>query len=428
MSGVSARSAAAGRPSRGGPGAAVEADVVIVGAGAAGLSLAWRLAGRAWPDARPPTVALVEPPPGPTRSPDRTWCFWAEPASEWAELATASWRRLRVRGPDGDVVTANTPRPYTMLRSPEFTSTLRGRLAGARRLTFLAGTVTAVTERPGEGPRVAGVDPGGAPFGARAGWVFDSRPPRRPPPARALLWQRFRGYFVRAEADRFDPSVAELMDLRVPQPPVGVAFVYLLPLTPREALIEHTVFCPASVPPPDFDAALRHYTSAVRPLGAYTVTGVEQGAIPMSDGIYPRRRSAHVIPIGAAAGAIRPATGYAFAAISRQTAAVDAALRAGRDPAPPPPLGRRHRVMDAVLLRALAAGRVDGARFFADLFARNSVTRVLDFLDGRSTLGQDLALGLRVPVPPMLRCAAELPFARRSRPEPADAQSGDDRC
>ncbi|WP_408648756.1 lycopene cyclase family protein [Streptomyces lienomycini] len=65
--------------------------------------------------------------------------------------------------------------------------------------------------------------------------------------------------------------------------------------------------------------------------------------------------------------------------------------------------------MDAVLLRALDTGRVDGPDLFFRLFDRVPAGRLLRFLDGRSRLYEDLAVGLRVPVLPMLRTAAELP-------------------
>ncbi|PSK54965.1 hypothetical protein B0E38_03358 [Streptomyces sp. 111WW2] len=53
----------------------LDADIVVVGAGAAGLSLAHRLPARASLRAVS-SVVLVDPPPGPLRPPRRTWCFW----------------------------------------------------------------------------------------------------------------------------------------------------------------------------------------------------------------------------------------------------------------------------------------------------------------------------------------------------------------
>jgi lycopene beta-cyclase len=64
--------------------------------------------------------------------------------------------------------------------------------------------------------------------------------------------------------------------------------------------------------------------------------------------------------------------------------------------------------MDAVLLRALDSGRVDGPALFTRLFARVPMERLLRFLDGRTRLYEDVAIGLRTPVGPMLRSAVEL--------------------
>ncbi|OSC57206.1 lycopene cyclase, partial [Streptomyces sp. 4F] len=71
----------------------------------------------------------------------------------------------------------------------------------------------------------------------------------------------------------------------------------------------------------------------------------------------------------------------------------------------------------AVLLRALDTGRVDGPDLFFRLFERVPAGRLLRFLDGRSRLFEDLAVGVRTPVLPMLRTAAELPWLPR-RPRP----------
>jgi lycopene beta-cyclase len=403
-----------------------DADIAIVGAGASGLSLAWRLVQRPRPgNSRAPRIVLIEPPPGPEGNGDRTWCFWEEPGGEWDELVTASWTRLLVRGHDGRLMNEATPRPYKMLRSADLCRAIDERLAREARVRRVSGTVSSVADAPGSGGgMVYGKDAGGRALELSARWVFDSRPPGPGglPPARTTLLQHFRGWFVTTAADLFDPAVAELMDFRTPQPPAGLSFAYVLPLSAREALVEYTEFSPAPLTGEEYDAALRHYTSAVRPLGDFTVTGTETGVIPMTDGVFPRRLGATVFPLGAAAGAIRPSTGYAFAAIQRQTAAIAAAYHAGRTPQPPRAHSRRHRAMDAVLLRALATGRVDGAEFFTRLFHSNPLPRVLRFLDGRSGLAEEWALGLRAPVGPMLRSLAELPLLPRTSapalPEP----------
>ncbi|WP_374772138.1 lycopene cyclase family protein [Streptomyces sp. NBC_01310] len=393
-----------------------DADVVIVGAGAAGLSLALRLTDPGPGGLGPLSVVLLEAPPGPLRPLERTWCFWEAGPGEYDGLLTAQWDRLGVTAPDGrQTQTALSPTRYKMLRSADFQKGA-DRTLDARRCTRRGVTVESVRDSA-VGAEVTGRDGDGRAVVVRARWAFDSRPRHPLPAARTTLLQHFKGWFVRTSSPAFDPGVAQLMDFRTPQPERGLAFAYVLPTSRTEALVEYTRFSQSVLTGPAYDSELLHYCQQVLGLGPMTVTATEQGVIPMTDGRFPRRSGRAVVPIGAAGGATRPSTGYTFAAIQRQTRAIDAALREGHDPAVPGPHRRRSLVMDAVLLRALATGRVDGARFFADLFRSVPSERLLRFLDGDTSLGEDLAIGLRTPMAPMLLSLLELPLVRR-RPPP----------
>lgn len=386
-----------------------DTQVVIVGAGAAGLSLAYRLAASP-PGGRPLDVTLVDAPPGPLRPPERTWCFWEEPGGEYDDVLTASWERLRVRGPGGELVEGRIdPLRYKMLRSGPFEQLVRERAPGVSRLEA---AVESITDLP-RGVEVRGTTADGGRLRLRARWAFDSRPPRVPPPARTTLLQHFRGWFVRTTRPVFDPAVAELMDFRTPRPAAGLSFGYVLPLNECDALVEYTEFSPTVLDDAGYERALRHYTGEVLGLPGFTVTAAEGGVIPMSDGRFPRRAGASVFRIGTAGGATRPSTGYTFAAVQRQTRAVALALGRGRCPAPPPAHSARARWMDAVLLRALASGRVDGADLFTRLFREVPMERLLRFLDGGTGVREDVAIGLHTPVLPMLRTVAELPWLPR---------------
>ncbi|MFH9574576.1 lycopene cyclase family protein [Streptomyces sp. NPDC017230] len=393
----------------------VDADIVVVGAGAAGLSLVHRLP-VGTPRAAAPSVVLVDPPPGPLRAPRRTWCFWESDPGRFDAATTASWEWLRVRGRDGAVVLRHiAPARYKMIRSDDFEALVDRDLKdrpGLRRLEATAGTVTTL---PDGSACVPVTDASGAHLGLRARWVFDSRPPDRLPPARTRLLQHFRGWFVRTERPVFDPGVVDLMDFRTGQPARGLSFGYVLPTGRHTALVEYTEFGPAPLTSDAYDSALEDYTRRVLRTGATEVLSTEQGVIPMTDAVFERRAegSGAVFRIGVAGGATRASTGYTFAAVQRQSDAIARAVRAGRRPVPPPPHPARARLMDAVLLRALDAGRVDGPDLFFRLFDRVPAGRLLRFLDGRSRLYEDLAVGVRTPVLPMLRTAAELPWLPR---------------
>ncbi|PRH76785.1 lycopene cyclase, partial [Streptomyces solincola] len=265
----------------------VNDGVVVVGGGAAGLTLAhWLTRTGAGP------VTVVEAPEGPLRPAERTWCHWDDGPGEFEEAVTAEWSRLRITGPDGGVVEAEpAPLRYRMLRSTPFERLVHARLAAHPGAGLLRATVHGVRGRtdgaPGAEVHGAGAD--GRPFTLWGRYVFDSRPLPGLPPARTTLLQHFRGWFVHTDRPRFDPATAHLMDFRVPQPAHGLAFGYVLPLAEDRALVEYTEFSRRPLERAAYDSALTHYTGRVLGLGAFAVTGTEQGVIPMTDARFPRR-------------------------------------------------------------------------------------------------------------------------------------------
>lgn len=361
------------------------APVVVVGAGAAGLGLAVRLADQGTPD-----VVLIS---SPTPPPERTWCSWQRHDVPWTDAVAHRWPAAEVAGPDGDVVRLDlAPYRYEMVRSRDFERWAAGRLGGIER-------VAANVDRVEDGPERAVVHAGARSIAAQ--WVFDTRPAPPAGPGTTRLLQHFRGWFVRTVSDAFDPDVAGLMDLRTPQPARGVAFGYLLPLTASTALVEHTVISRERLTDEQYDTALRAWTADLPP---FEVEQVEDGVIAMTDAPFERRVGRRVFRLGAAGGATRPSSGYTFTAAQRQAATVAVALRQpGTVPTPMPAYPSRHRAMDGVLLRALDRGHLDGARFFAGLFTRQPPVRVLRFLDGDSSPLEELRLMAAAPRWPMLR-------------------------
>lgn len=391
-------------------------DFLVLGAGPTALGLADRLA-----RAGTATVTVVEPPDGPPRPPERTWCFWGTAADDVEPAVRATWSRLRIHAPDGDATTVD-PRPltYRMLRSASYERLVRARLdasPGARVLRASAGSVRAADG----GAEVRCSCPDGGELTLRARLVFDSRPAPAAAPARTTLLQDVTGWFVRTAHRRFDPAVADLMDFRVTQPPHGLAFGHVLPLAPDHALVGYTECARPPLTPAAHAAALSHYCRKVLGLGAFTVEAAEHGVVPVTDARFPRRAGPAVLRIGTAGGATRPPTGRALAAVRRESRAAADALRDG-GVILPAPHGRHALALDAVLLRALDTGRIDGPAYFTRLFRTTPAERVLRFLDGTASSREEWGIRMRGPVLPMLRTAAELPFLpRRPRPGAAPA-------
>ena len=401
----------------------VEVDLAVVGAGGAGLSLLTQLdrlvtAGQGAPGGggsrRVPSVALIDPVH--RRADDRTWCFWDDGHNDVEQAVHRAWSKVELVDALGrsQLLDLGSMR-YVMVRSKDFYA-----LADDAAARLGAVRIPAPADQVGDGLVLAGG------LKVRATWVFDSRPAPPLRPANTALLQHFRGWSVRFARDMFDPELPILMDFSVPQPGRGVAFGYLLPSSPRRALVEYTEFSPARLTGAAYDAALHAYLH--RRFGAapndYVIDHVEDGAIPMTDAVHARRVDAATFRLGTAGGATRGSTGYTFAAMQRQGAAVAAAVLAGREPMAPAAYPPRHRWMDAVMLRALDRGLVGGPELFAALFRHNPPQRVLRFLDGRSSRREELALMATAPTVPMLRASlgdAAARARRRRTPAPAAA-------
>ncbi|GIJ20954.1 lycopene cyclase [Micromonospora lutea] len=341
-------------------------------------------------------IAVVDPVH--RRGQDRTWAFWDQPGNDLDDLLSASWSRVEVVTPHTHRALDLTPLRYAMLRSgPIYQRAAEAeRRLGAVRIVAAAGRV----DDDGERVLVHAVDGRSL---LRARWLLDSRP--RPPrrPGRTNWLQHFRGWWLAADRPVFDPARAVLMDFRTPQPARGVSFGYVLPVDSRYALVEYTEFSPDLLTGAAYDAALAGYRDLLGLDPArLTVTEVENGVIPMTDGPFVARPSPRVVRLGTAGGATRPSTGFTFSAMYRQAEQVARAVAAGRPPVPTPAYPRRHRWMDAVALRALDAGLVDGPDFFGRLFARNPADRVLRFLDGHTTVAEDLAVMRSTRLRPMV--------------------------
>ncbi|SCL32593.1 lycopene beta-cyclase [Micromonospora rhizosphaerae] len=373
--------------------APVDVDLALVGGGgAASLVLAaldrYGVSGL--------RIAVVDPVH--KRGQDRTWAFWDRPGNDLDPMLSARWSRVEVVTPAGRRVLALAPLRYAMLRSDAVYARAAEaeRRLGATRIGAAAGAL----DDDGQRVLVRGTD--GRPL-VRADWVLDSRP--RPPerPGRTNWLQHFRGWWVETDEPTFDPERAVLMDFRTPQPARGVSFGYVLPVSDRYALVEYTEFSPWLLTDDAYDLALRRYVGlAGLDPAALRIREVENGVIPMTDAPFVARPSPRVVRLGTAGGATRPSTGFTFSAMRRQADQVARALAAGRPPVPRPAYPRRHRWMDAVALRALDRGRVDGPEFFNRLFARNPADRVLRFLDGATSPAEDLAVMRSSPLLPMM--------------------------
>lgn len=387
----------------------VDYDYLIVGGGAAGLSLAYHLSQE--PRLADKTVLLIEPEAKDQN--DRTWSFWTAEPHLFEAVVAHEWRQIAFRSPGFERVIGLGPYRYQMIRGLDFYAFVRRALAANPRFTLQRGTVDALANTP------AGVRAHGSGGTATARYGFDSRPPAmvRNPAKHRYLLQHFVGWEVETDADAFDPAVVEFMDFRGPQHHEA-RFVYVLPFGPRRALVEYTLFSETPLPRAEYENHIAEYlqhTLGLKP-AQYRVVAEEAGAIPMTDHPLPARAGAHIVNLGTRGGRAKPSTGYAFRRIQAHSARLVAALAAtGRLPADATGDRWQFHLFDTLLLDIMQRRGETTRDIFRQLFARNPVARIFRFLDETTSWADNLRVMHSVAPGPFLRSIGHVLRGRPGR-------------
>lgn len=332
---------------------------VILGAGLAGLSLADALLGQGVTS----DITLVDTRTGFTD--DRTWCFWDVQPHPYRHLVRERWAAWTFAGGAAIHRQRSHAMPYCHLPAMAFYEDVLRRIRAAPNCRLLLGTT--VAEVSGRAGAVTVATSAGD---LRATHCFDALGTggptwgsAMPAPGPGTLAQRFLGWFVQAQAPVFDSSCVTLMDFDV-TPNGELRFMYVLPFSATSALVEDTSIGHHGVDPDASRNEIRRYLYERHRIDDVTVDREEQSVLPMIAGA-PAEPAAPVIPVGTAAGALRPSSGYAFVRTQLQVRHIARAVAIGR-PTVVPVERRREALLDRVFLEAL---RQDPAGFAHHMLA-----------------------------------------------------------
>ena len=369
---------------------ALDADVLIAGAGLSGLSLAVALLDAGLPDTA--RILLVDPRETLSGA-DRTWCFYDLVPHAFEAAVTHRWSQWRVRNGTAEVLRSASPITYCRIPGERFYELALERLA-VQRVEFALGvTVEHLDDR---GSYVEAHTSGGV---LRARLAMDSRPPllTRAPAhdADVNLLQHFRGSVVRSAEPVFDVDTATLMDFDVSQVH-GIHFVYVLPFDAHTALVESTFFTEHPLPDDVYEEAIQTWLARSHPGVAFQTISHEGGAIPMTTEPFDAWPSPRIARIGTAGGHVKPSSGYAFLAVQRFVRdfapRVVAALRTGGVAEPPAVRNPRTVALDAIFLSYLRSRPERGPETFYRLFERVPPAVLARFLSDTGTLADDLTV------------------------------------
>ena len=344
----------------------VVTEITCVGAGCASLSLAKEVA-------KQNITSKILTDKRATDRPEHMWGFWQMP---WLDDAASQshhhWQKWQIITSNLTILHESHDHPYHALSSKKWL----GYCASFSHAEEIISPVTSPPQTP----------------------YFDSRPLA---PPQGAFYQHFLGYYIKTRKPVFDPSIATLMDFRCDQSH-GLHFIYLLPTSPTEALVESTLFSADLLQDDHYIRNINIYLNEVLQITDFEVTDTEKGVIPLAD---CRDRTAPQHAIGARGGALRPSSGYAFSFIQKQVSAIaEQAQKTGQWRASSP-LSFFDLWMDKVFLSVLKQRPDLSVSIFESIGKALTGSEFAQFMSGTAPLSVILKMMLSMPKWPFIIAA-----------------------
>lgn len=365
------------------------ADIAIIGLGSAALQFA-KLA-QHHPAYTNKKIVFIDSNKGASKS----WCFWHKGPHLMDEFVSHEWKNLCFGHNNYNRKQKSTPYTYRYISSVRMFNWFFNELLPAKPKWSFEQTSISDVKREDDGLILLGEK-----FNLSAEYVLDSRLGSNDF-SLPLIWQHFRGFLINSDKAVFDSDTATFMDFSLTHNNEDPSFVYVLPFSSTEALVETTVFSNKIWQNEKYDEITRRYIDTKLPGIKYEIQEVEVGRIPMAFLINNESENPKHIKIGGATGCIKPTTGYAFQRISKSmNKLVDELYEGGKGIIQKP---KRFDFYDSLLLDIIQNDPKMVEKIMAQLFRKNSIATILEFLDEESSFLKEAGIFSTLPIAPFLK-------------------------
>lgn len=356
-------------------------DYILAGGGCAGLSLAYHLLESSLKDSQ---ILIIDPNQG--EVPNKTWCYWSKEALPiHPQSARFSWNSFYLKDANQQLSKPLEELSYHHLNSHDFYAHVLEKIRQFPNVHFLKEKVVSLSPA-GTGVQVTTNASGTF----NASYVFDSRV-ESGPSNQSILNQIFIGIRIKVSEPLFDPKKWGLMDFET-LPSNGFDFIYTLPFSTHEALVEYTAYTTEEQSEESLLEELQAFLRLKYGPIAYDIQFQESGKIPMSTRNFFSSVSPRHIPIGTAAGWTKPSTGYTFAPIQENCTALVARLERGELTKLYFPRKNRFVFYDNILLTIAHRWPKRLPGLFLNLFSSARPELVFRFLSEKTTFSEEIRL------------------------------------
>jgi lycopene beta-cyclase len=327
---------------------------------------------------------------------DRTWCFWDD-ASLFNNILSKKWDATLFANESFRKKLNITPYHYKMIQGLDFYNFVFNEISKHENIHFLQEKVVTLSELEGK----CLVETEGKKFTCNK--VFNSifnptlvTSQKKYP----LLQQHFIGWFIKSKKTVFDENAATFMDFSVNQNG-NTRFMYVLPTSKKEALVEYTLFSKDLLSKEEYEIEIELY---LKNLGIieYEIVGKEQGNIPMTCYPFWKNNTQNVLNIGSAGGWTKASTGFTFKNATKKSKELVQFLETESD------FTKFHKknkfwFYDLLFIDLLYKNNAIGSKLFSDLFKDDNSGLILKFLDEQTSWLEDLKVILKCPRIPFLK-------------------------
>ena len=370
-------------------------DYIIAGCGCSGMSLLYRIL--TTPTLKSKKILVIDKTK--KNNNDRTWCYWEKKNGVFDKIVIKKWKSLQFFSHSFTKKFNLKKYTYKMIKGVDFYSFVLNFSKKFKNVTFKKENILRIETTNQKGLLISDKSM------YYAEYIFNSTNLLLPKmTSENSILQHFEGWFIKSKEDLFDSKTGRLMDFRVSQKH-GTTFMYLLPITKNEALIEYTLFSEKTLKKNEYEIELKKYISKYLKIDNYEIIHKEYGVIPMSMVKFERNHklSESIINIGTAGGYTKASSGYTFQFIQKNSELIIQNLLKNKRPSPKKSI--RDKIFewyDRTLIEVLISKQMTGREVFTIMFKKNNIDKILAFLANESAFKDDLKIMTSLPSVPFL--------------------------
>ena len=332
---------------------------------------------------------------------DRTWCFWEKPNGEFEAIVSKKWNNALFANQKFRRDLDFQPYQYKMIRGLDFYNYVFDIISKQENITFLNQKVIDFSDY--ESNVLIKTETESFTCDKLFNSIYNPNLVKNQTKY-PVLQQHFIGWFIKSEQEVFFPEQATFMDFSIPQNG-NTKFMYVLPTSTTEALLEPTLFSHKHLKKEEYEAEIQTYAKKLGIIN-YEITDTEQGSIPMTCYPFWKHNTKNVLNIGSAGGWTKASTGFTFMHTNKKAKKLVKFLQNDTLTAlSMKSFEKKDKFWfyDLLFLDVLDKNNALGSAVFSSLFKKGNPSLVLKFLDHETSFAEDLQIMLKCPKIPFIK-------------------------